>query len=88
MIEYNFEFKNESGNSYGMSAAVKLYPNIGYDEMEVLEAAINDFMRIIGYSFPNDYIFLESLTADELEKVSDFLIKLRDKEKNKTSKNE
>lgn len=88
MIEYNFEFKNESGNSYKMGAVVKLYPDIGYNEIEILEAAINDFMRVIGYSFPNDYVLLESLTENELEQATDFLMKLRDKEKNKTSKNE
>lgn len=45
----------------------EVYCDLGETEMSVIGEFINNFMRAAGYIFNNDYIYMESLTEDELD---------------------
>lgn len=45
----------------------EVYYSLGETEMSVIGEFINNFMRAAGYNFDNQYVYIESLTEDELE---------------------
>lgn len=45
----------------------EVYYDLGETEMLVIGQFINNFMRAVGYNFNKEYIYMESLTEDELE---------------------
>lgn len=45
----------------------EVYYDLGETEISVIGEFINNFMRAAGYIFNNDYIYMESLTEDELD---------------------
>lgn len=45
----------------------EVYYSLGETEMSVIGQFINNFMRAVGYNFNNEYIYMESVTEDELD---------------------
>lgn len=45
----------------------EVYYDLGETEISVIGEFINNFMRAAGYNFNEEYIYMESLTEDELE---------------------
>lgn len=82
MISYRFEFTNEFGNIFIMeNKNIELYPDVGNNEIDELERAINKFMCQIGYEhcYKKDMIFLESIDEEEYEYLSHCLVDFRDR---------
>ena len=57
----------------------EVYCDLGETEMSVIGQFINDFMRAAGYNFNEEYIYMESLTEDELEYLDFCLNEYRSK---------
>lgn len=45
----------------------EVYYSLGETEMSVIGQFINNFMRVAGYNFDKEYIYMESVTEDELD---------------------
>ena len=74
-LGFRLEFTNEFGETFVMErSSINLE---GTTENLVLNETIHDFLRMIGYSMPNNYVLLESLTENELTSLEEFLDDLR-----------
>lgn len=52
------------------------------DELSVIGQQLVCFLRQAGYMYmKNDYLFMESITADEYEAIDEFLKEFREKQK-------
>lgn len=59
-----------------------LYLDLGCDAIEVLEKAINSFLKTYGYpNYDKDRVILISVTDKEHEQLEDYLWDLRDNKK-------
>lgn len=45
----------------------EVYYDLGDSELSVIGQFINNFMRAAGYNFDKEYIYMESITEDELD---------------------
>lgn len=59
-----------------------LYPDLGNDAIDVLETAINNFLKTYGYpNYDKDRIMLTSMTTKEREQLESYLWDLRNDRK-------
>ena len=84
IIKIGFNLSNsENDEEYDASSWIKSEVQI-YDE-RIIGHQLNSFLKQAGYNRPNDYIFMESLTAAELRAVEDYLRKYRKTPKEATN---
>ena len=68
-----------------MEQTTQLYPDLNHDELETLASFINRFLNAYGYPrYNKQYVFLESVTADEYDQLLDYLFTIREGNKNET----
>lgn len=51
------------------------------DELSVIGQQLVCFLRQAGYVMKNDYLYMDSITADEYEAIDEFLKEIREKQK-------
>ena len=77
-IKIGFSFEDEFGNSYEAASKVEVFESLGETELSAIGERLNIFLKQIGFVRKNDNIFMEDLTDDEFEAISDYLHELRD----------
>lgn len=51
-----------------MEQTTRLYPELGYDELDTLASFISKFLNAYGYPcYDKEYVFLESVTEEEYD---------------------
>lgn len=74
-------YRNEFGSEYEISEVRHMQPDFGDSTIMAFAKTVNLFLRHIGYpSYSKEYVFLESVTADEYDLLQDYLFAIRDGE--------
>lgn len=76
-IKIGFSYEDEFGNTYEASSKVEVFESLGETSLGVIGEQLNIFLKQIGFVRPNDNIFMEDLTDDELELIIDYLEEIR-----------
>ena len=75
----------QSKHSLTMEKECEIYGDLGDSVISRLGSFINHFLRAYGYpAYDKEYVFLESVTADEYDQLLDFLCIIREGNKNET----
>ena len=77
MITIGFRYIDEFNNEY--EATTKIDP-LGENELMLIGQQLNSFLRQVTYHRPNDNIYMEDLTQEEVELVDEYVWKLRNHE--------
>lgn len=72
-ITIKFEFTNEFGDHYSQESKLTVFSDLGEKEIDCIGEQLNIFLKQIGYIRKNDLIFMEDVTDEEYEALSDFL---------------
>lgn len=72
-ITIKFEFSNEFGDHYSQESKFEVFSDMGETEIDRIGEQLNVFLKQIGYIRKNDLIFMEDVTPEEFETLSDFL---------------
>lgn len=72
-ITIKFEFSNEFGDHYSQESKFEVFSDMGETEIDRIGEQLNVFLKQIGYIRKNDLIFMEDVTPEEFEALSDFL---------------
>lgn len=80
-INIGFSFKDEFGHVYTQNSSVEVFTELGDNDITVIGRQLNCFLKQCGFYRPNDYILMDSITEDEAEILSDYLIDLRSNDK-------
>ena len=84
ILKIGFNLSNsENDEEYDASSWIKSEVQI-YDE-RIIGHQLNSFLKQARYNRPNDYIFMESLTASELHAVEDFIKAYRKNQREATN---
>ena len=78
-ITIGFSFENEFGDCYDSSSTLDVLTDMGDTELSVIGEQLNAFLIQIGYLRENGNIFMEDLSDEEYDAVSDFLAGYRNK---------
>lgn len=74
-VTIGFEYTNEFGDRY--EAKSTFMPCEEDSELQYMGDTFNNFLRQMGFVRHNDYIFMEDLTEDEADALTEYLKKLR-----------
>lgn len=76
-VRINLEVRNEFGSEYRIE--VEFDPDDKYNTLlNQMGIQVNNIMKVMGYtSFDKDCVFMESVTIEEAEMLTDFLCDLR-----------
>ena len=74
-----FELTDEFGNDYINESRVDICCEIGEREIDVIGEQLNVFLKQCGYIRKNDLIFMEDITEEEYDALSEYLNELRNK---------
>ena len=70
-------------HSLTMEQECEVYGDLGDNIISRLGQFINHFLRAYGYpAYDKEYVFLESVTADEYDQLLDYLFMIREGNKN------
>lgn len=72
-VTVGFTFTDELGNHYSQESKFEVFSDMGENEIDLIGERLNVFLKQIGYIRKNDLIFMEDVTPDEFEALSDFL---------------
>lgn len=76
-IRIRFELVDENGNRYCSDSAVEVFRDLGETDLDVIGEQFNVFLKQCGYYRKNDHIFMEDITEEEYDALSDYLNELR-----------
>ena len=75
----------QSKHSLTIEQECEVYGDLGDSVPFRLGSFINHFLRVYGYStYDKEYVFLESVTAEEYDQLLDYLAMIREGNKNET----
>lgn len=77
-VTLRFGWENQFGEQYSQESHFEVFTDLGETEIDCIGERLNVFLRQIGHIRNNDYIFMESVTEDELIALEDFLDSLRE----------
>lgn len=80
-LTIGFYLENEFKNSYSQKSSVEVFYDLGETELDVIGKQFNIFLKQCGYVRHNDNIFMEDITDEEYEALTDFLGELREEKK-------
>ena len=84
IIKIGFDLsKSESDEEYNSSSWVESADE--RSDEKIIGYQLNSFLKQARYNRPNDYIFMESLTASELHAVEDFIKAYRKNQREATN---
>ncbi len=72
-VTVGFTFTNEFGDHYSQESKFEVFLDMGENEIDRIGEQLNVFLKQIGYIRKNDLIFMEDVTPEEFEALSDFL---------------
>lgn len=72
-ITIKFELTNEFGDHYSQESRFEVFTDLGENEIDRIGEQLNVFLKQVGYIRKNDLIFMEDVTPEEFEALSDFL---------------
>lgn len=82
-ITVGFSFENEFGDKFSQSSTFEIAYDCGENDGDKLGTQFNNFLRQCGYFRKNDYIFMEDVTEEERDALSQYLYELRSKNEEK-----
>ena len=80
-ITVGFSFENEFGDKFSQSSTFDIAYDCGENDADKFGMQFNNFLRQCGYFRNNDYIFMEDVTEEEKDALSQYLYELRRKNK-------
>ena len=81
-ITIKFELTDECKCHFSSESTFEIFPIVGDDTLIEIGRMFRIFLLQAGYSLNNDFLFMESLTEEEYEVVSNFLQEYRKEDKN------
>ena len=76
-VTVGFSFENEFGDKFSQSSTFEIAYDCGENDADKLGMQFNNFLRQCGYFRSNDYIFMEDVTEEERDALSQYLYELR-----------
>lgn len=80
-LTIGFSLEDDFGNKYSATTSSEVLVDLGYTDMDFIGEQLNIFLKQCGYSRKNDFIFMESVTEEEYDALSDYLKKFRRQDK-------
>ena len=80
-LTVGFSLEDESGNKYSATTSADVLVDLGYTDIDFIGEQLNTFLKQCGYKRKNNYIFMESITEEEYDALSDYLNKFRQQDK-------
>lgn len=84
-ITIKFELVGEVGDHYEASSTFEIYRSLGDTVVDAIGTQLNAFLRQAGFLRKNDNIFMEDISDEEYEAISDFLEDFRAKNQSKNA---
>ena len=81
-ITIGFTLIDEMGDEYSASSTCQVFEELDETALDVIGTQLNSFLKQAGYVRKNDNILMESLSDEEYDAVTEFLIKYREDNKN------
>ena len=72
-ITIKFELTNEFGDHFIQESTLEVFKDLGENDIDRIGELLNVFLKQAGYIRKNDYIFMEDVTAEEFDALTDFL---------------
>lgn len=76
-ITIGFTFEDEIGNKYSQTSSIKEPADFGASDIDIIGEHLNIFLKQCGFTRKNDYIFMEDVTEDEYNALSEYLNEFR-----------
>ena len=76
-IRIRFELTDLNGYNYISESTTEVFPDMGETELTVIGEQLNTFLKQCSYTRKNDYIFMEDITEEEYDALTDYLHELR-----------
>ena len=80
-LTIGFHLVHEFNDRFSQESSVEVFSDLGETELDVIGKQFNIFLKQCGYVRYNDNIFMEDITDEEYEALSDFLDELREEKK-------
>lgn len=72
-IVIKFELEHYIGESYKAESTLTISPEFGDTEIGLMGNQFNIFLKQCGYNRERDYLFMEDVTEEERDALSEFL---------------
>ncbi len=76
-VTIGFSYENGFGNKFSATTTSTVFYDLGETEINFIGEQLNNFLRQCTYVRKNDHIFMEDVTEEECEALSDYLEELR-----------
>ena len=76
-IRIRFELTDEYGNNFVSESTTEVFTDQGDSDVTVIGDQLNVFLKQCGYYRKNDHIFMEDITEEEYDKLTEYLYMLR-----------
>lgn len=76
-IRIRFELTDECGNNFVSESTTEVFTDQGDSDVTVIGDRLNVFLKQCGYYRKNDHIFMEDITEEEYDKLTEYLYMLR-----------
>lgn len=83
ILTIGFNFENEFGDRFSATTTSQVFNDFEKD-VDFIGDQLNVFLKQCGYSRKNNHIFMEDITEDEYDAISDFLQDLRESKQKET----
>lgn len=83
-IEIGFHLIDENANEFSQKSSMEVFTDLGDTVLDAIGRQLNNFLKQCGYIRPNEHIFMEDLTDDEYDAITDFLADYRENQKGAT----
>ena len=80
-LTIGFSLEDEFGNKYSATTSSEVLVDLDYTDIDFIGEQLNIFLKQCGYSRKNDFIFMDSVTEEEYDALSDYLNELRRQDK-------
>lgn len=76
-VKIGFTYESPYGDKHESTSIVNYYEEFGDSELSAIGMQLNSFLALCGYIRSGTYMFMDSLTSDELEAVEGFMTEYR-----------
>ncbi len=84
-LTIGFSLEDACGNKFSQESTLEVYTDLGDTDLTVIGTQLNSFLKQCGYVRLYDNIFMESITDEEYDALTDYLKQLREEQASCTS---